>query len=393
MAESTTKPAQPQQPQQPPAGVRPQPTGPATAVAVPKPNVSPINPNGAAVTPAAAAAVKPLPATPAPQVQQAVVQGPPFRITAAGSQSTWLNLLVYAQFGAGKTRLGLSAVEVPSMNDVFLANIEGGDLTLRGAFDVPSEVDQVRITDFAQLARLYEVLRSHCTLRDQNNEAGLRKLEAWLKGVPESEIIKPKRYRTVIIDSLTEAEAYLMYQLLGVTTHMRLDEEAGSPEWAEYKKQHNMMQRLIRSFRDLPMHTVFICSRGWVQDEQKRFNYGPQMTGKLSNAVQGFVDIVGYLDVQPTPDGKLARTLWVQPVGRFAAKCRFSNYKLPYFQNPNLKSILQAVGLLQMPAGAPSVEAQQAALPVPPTPDSSPPKEGADLEKAPQEQAAQPAKS
>ena len=81
------------------------------------------------------------------------------------------------------------------------------------------------------------------------------------------------------------------------------------------------------------------------------------MTGKLSSQVQGFMDMVGYLVAKPVGaqaegedaesggDKKMARRLYVQPIGNFAAKCRFSSFKGTYFDNPTMETIIKAIKL------------------------------------------------
>jgi hypothetical protein len=59
------------------------------------------------------------------------------------------------------------------------------------------------------------------------------------------------------------------------------------------------------------------------------------------------MDVVGYLVTMPITDkGLIPRRLWVQPAGKFAAKCRFPEYTGTHFDNPTIKKILSAVGLL-----------------------------------------------
>ena len=72
------------------------------------------------------------------------------------------------------------------------------------------------------------------------------------------------------------------------------------------------------------MHVIMTAASSYVQDEQKRFNYMPKLTGQLSNAVQGFVDVTGFYRMTRGAEGKLHRRLYVQRVDRFAAKCRFT---------------------------------------------------------------------
>jgi len=282
-------------------------------------------------------------------VKQAT-KAPPFEIHTPSTRKTFLKLMVYADYGVGKTFLMGTAASVPSMRDILMIDAEAGDLTLDDDADSGYDfgvIDRVRVKNYGQVARVQEFLKSHCRLATEGDTEKMREREAWLKGVKIEDIKKPRHYKTVIIDTLTEVEAFCMYQLLGVTDATRIDEEVQSPEWAEYKRQHQMVQRLVRGYRDLPMHLLVACSRAYTQDDQKRFNYNPMLTGKLASQVQGFMDMVGYYVLRPGgEDGSdAARRLYVQPVGRWNAKCRFTSYKKPYFDNPDMDDILKAVGL------------------------------------------------
>jgi hypothetical protein len=100
------------------------------------------------------------------------------------------------------------------------------------------------------------------------------------------------------------------------------------------------------------MNSIFTCARQFRENEQKRRIYGPQMTGKLSSEVQGFMDLMGLLIVgepKPSdddPDPPAPRRLLIQPGPRHAAKNRFKQYKSSYFDNPTIPQIVKAVGLL-----------------------------------------------
>lgn len=314
----------------------------AKPIAKPVANVAKAPANNAASTPANKGAAIPF-------------TNPPFMIKTKEDRDAqrYLKVLVYGDFGVGKTYLAGSASDVPAMTDVLLISAEAGELTLDTdeVMDAMENIDSVNVKDYKTMSEVYKFLKLHCKYRDMKlpeAEGKLKQLQSNLTGVPVDEIEEVKRYRTVIIDSLTEIEAYCMNMLLGISDTTELHEEVASAEWSEYKKQHQMVQRLVRAYRDLPMHVIFICSRTFIQDEAKRMLYSPSLTGKLSSQVQGFMDIVGYYVLgQPKDDGSIPRRLYVQPVGKFSAKCRFSNFKEAFFENPTMGSILQKVGLLQ----------------------------------------------
>lgn len=273
----------------------------------------------------------------------------PFTIQPLSDYVRWLKILIYGDYGSGKTRLAGSAVMVPNMRDVLFIDCEAGDLTIATEpefHDVAiKHMDVISVKTFSTLARIQEFLRAHCTYRDADNTQGLKQLEEKLMGSNYNPDTPPRTYRTAIIDSLTEAETYSMYQLLGVTDKTRLDEETASPEWAEYKKNYSQILRLIRKFRDLPMHIIFTSGATYVQDDQKRMLWQPSLSGKLAKQCQGFMDVVTFAQVGQGENGKKVHTFQAQPSSKINAKCRFSNFKEMGWNNPTMQTILDSVGL------------------------------------------------
>lgn len=278
-----------------------------------------------------------------PENIKTAIKAPLFRIETVTRKERYLKMLVYGVAGVGKTTLACSALDVSSMKDVIMINAEAGDLSV----DTSKDLDSITITDFRALGRINEYLKQHCKARDEGDEAFLRKSEATLRGTSEAKIKNPRQYRTVILDSLTEIEAYCFNQLLGITDSTRLDEETQSSEWSEYKKNHTMILRVVRAFRDLPMHVIVICAEQYSQDETKKYKYSPDLTGKLSKKVQGFFDMVGYY-VQGREGDSVQRRLYVMPsaAGRYDAKHRYQEFKDEHFTDPTIGKMLTKVGLL-----------------------------------------------
>ncbi len=281
-------------------------------------------------------------ATAPPKIKQAT-RAPMFRIETVQRRERFLKLLIYGNYGVGKTTLACSALEVKGMNNVLMINAEAGDLSV----DSEDNLDAITITDFRSLGRINEFLKQHCTARDAKDIDRLREMEANLRGCEEDEIKEPRQYRTVILDSLSELESYCFDQLLGITDTTRLDEETQSAEWGEYKQNNTMMLRLVRAFRDLPMHVIFTCAEKYTQDETKKFKYTPDMTGKLAKKIQGFMDMVGYYS-QGKDGDKVQRRLYVMPsaLGKYDAKHRYQSFNKDHFVDPTIGSILKEVGLL-----------------------------------------------
>jgi hypothetical protein len=133
-----------------------------------------------------------------------------------------------------------------------------------------------------------------------------------------------------------------MYQLLGIKIgEFELDIPPDQPEWSEWGKSAEMIRLLVRSFRDLPIHTIFVCARGEEQDQTKRYHYAPLLPGKLANEIQGFFDTVGFMVAGPMEGGGMLRRLWLEPGQTFKAKNRFTNFKGSYLDNPTMADLMK----------------------------------------------------
>lgn len=300
----------------------------------------------------------------------------------------WMNVLIYGAFGDGKTHLAGTAALVPEMCDVLYISLEGGEKTLREIMRLcvanqvdPKVVMVMPIQTYRQFAQIYETLKLHVQYRDSNNIAGLRSIEAQLRGVELLEklgwqpkevepakviaemsqailtlsknaeklaelIPVPRKFRTVIIDSLTEAQKYCMYQILGIDPlKQKLDVEPDSAEWKDWGSSREMIQFLVRRFRDLDIHTIMVSAVDEEQDAKKRIYYEPMLPGKLSKDVRGLVDIVGYIRKVPMDGGaRVVRRLYLEGGDyggvNIAAKHRFgSKLKTQWLDDASMKTL------------------------------------------------------
>jgi hypothetical protein len=279
---------------------------------------------------------------------------PPFTMGSPNSSvSKWLKMLVYARPGGGKTTLIGTAVDVPEMRDILYIDAEKGDLAIRENPRIKNPgllmENRVPVSDFMTVAKIHEYLKSHCKFRDENNEDKLRESESWLRGCKPEDIEVPKRFYTVLIDSMTEVDIYCTYGLLGITQEKVLHGESSDIEVArfdEFRKNNQMVQMLCRAFRDLPIHVLAAAHRVYADDELKKRYYSPALTGQLKTQVPGFFDIVGYLDFKKEGD-VLERRMYVQPIGNFEAKNRRAVYKPDFFKDPYMIDIMKGCGLLK----------------------------------------------
>lgn len=275
----------------------------------------------------------------------------PFAIRPLKSKPQWLKLLVYGKHGNGKTTLVGSAADCDKMGDVLFVDCESGDMTLSNNSRIKSsdKIDVISCSTFRQVALIHEFLQAHCRARDNGDLEVLKKLQSKFTGVPVEEIPDKavKKYKTIIIDSLTELDQLCMYQQLGISIDTKIDTEIEVAQFAEFRKNNQMMQLLIRAYRDLPVNLLLVCSAQYVQDELKKMHFTPNLTGKLSSQVQGFMDVVAYLTVGAPMEGQVEapRRLYIQPVGKFDAKNRKSSFKEAFFDNPTMDQIMREFDL------------------------------------------------
>jgi hypothetical protein len=268
------------------------------------------------------------------------------------TRSRWLKALFYGPPGGGKTTLTGSATNIEAMQDVLLITAEGGDIVFfdNDRVQHPENIDLLKLERIEQLQKVFEFLQHHIRARDTNNEAMLKKLQAQVFGVPEDQIDRVRRFRTVILDSLTDIEALNMNKILGTGDGFQVGDDFEAPGWTEFRKNNNTIQAVVRSFRNLDVHLLVICGQKWTQDEQKKFHYVPWLSGQLSVQIQSFVDLVGYhIPSGADPQQPDLRRLYVQPLAggaRFDAKCRGAAIKKAWYDNPTLEDIMKDFRLL-----------------------------------------------
>jgi len=294
-------------------------------------------------------------------IQQAA---PLFTMRPIEEVYTWQNILFYGDFGSGKTYLAGSAILVPDMCDVLYISLEGGEQTLKELMRLckkkgvdPNRIMVIPVSSYKQYSYVYEFLKIHILARDSGDLLTLRKLEAQVRGLPvtatttpeelEKLLPNPMQFRTVISDSLSEAQKYCMYQILGIDpVNQKIDAEPDSAEWKDWGKSREMVQFLVRRFRDLPIHSIFICGESIEQDARKQFHYEPMLPGKLADDVRGLVDTVGYIAAIPQEGGGITRRVYLvggSYGGAFvAAKNRYgTKLKALWLDNPDMQTFYE----------------------------------------------------
>lgn len=218
---------------------------------------------------------------------------------------TFLNLLVYGEPGAGKTYLCGTAQDSDDTRPILFLDVEGGAMTLRRRQDV--DVKQIRSID--------EIIQTGNMLH-QN----------------------PGYYKTVIIDSLTELQKLdmrvVMKELKSRSSRPEnLDED--TPHQQAWQKSGVRISRIVRFYKDLPLHTIMTCLLATEQEKNEKGNetdivklYHPSLPGKLRSEIPGYFDVVGFLQAKDTGGGRIERSLQVAKTKKVVAKDRTSSLGL-----------------------------------------------------------------
>jgi hypothetical protein len=210
---------------------------------------------------------------------------------------SYINALVYGEPGVGKTWLGGSANEDPRTSPLLVLDVEGGMTTLR---HMP-EIDVKPIRSMKDIESTYNTL---------------------YKSISDGTMY----YKTIMIDSLTELADLDIKEIMKDAYSQNPDKiDKDVPDQRGWGKSRNHIRTIVRAFRDLPCHVLYIASIGTLQEEGQPNKVFPGFAGKLRTEIPGFMDIVGYYynEVDPV-SGVVSRKLQVQGTRRVVAKDRTS---------------------------------------------------------------------
>jgi hypothetical protein len=278
-----------------------------------------------------------------------------FNIAAmdAEEESSFLNILIYGKHGAGKTTLAGSATDVPEMRDVLVIAAEGGKVVFRNNPRIKNwkGLDVIKIDRIEQFQRVYAWIKEHLRWRDVGTPHAEEQLIGLQKaaGLPTDRV---RKYRTVIVDSLSEIEEQNMAKILDLaSTGLDAGDDMEVAGWPQFRKNKHIIMMAIRQFRDLEINVIMICGEKFDKDERSQYHYGPKMTGALRTEIQGPFDVVGWLvpaAASGTDSSAVPRRLFVQPqtAPKADAKCRLASYRQPFFDNPVMETIMTETGYI-----------------------------------------------
>jgi hypothetical protein len=198
------------------------------------------------------------------------------QITTAQKRGDWLNILIYGEYGIGKTLLSASADDVVEMAPVLVLDYEGGTESIRRRYP---DVHVLRVQEWDKMQLVYDELH-------RTGGGG---------------------YKTIILDSLTEIQKFSMYRIMEKRVVDALakgdDADPDVPGMREWGKNVEQTRKFVRAFRDLPVHTIFTAlSKDDKDPKSGKRKTLPSLAGKVAQEVPAFLDVVVYYYIKRVGD-------------------------------------------------------------------------------------------
>lgn len=150
-------------------------------------------------------------------------------------------------------------------------------------------------------------------------------------------------FKTVIIDSLTDLNQYIVNDVIERNPTRRRDSK-DIPAQLDWTESGRIMEKMVYLFRDLPMHVVFIAGERTFGGDGQDIRILPNVSPSLAEKLPHLVDVTLYTSVVTGEDG--AREYVGQTIpakGRFA-KDRSNSLPTP-FVSLGWKHLAEAYGI------------------------------------------------
>lgn len=203
-----------------------------------------------------------------------------------------IKCLIYGPAGQGKTHfLGTASMDERTA-PILILDFEGGVLsTLEGLPGYKETWDYMQIRSWADYNKAFERL-------DKNEEG----------------------FRCVAVDSISETHKFALYNIIEKEEDRRKNPDL--IEQGDYGTASVQINRLVRSFRDLPMHVFFTAHAKDETDPREGLVKKPMMAGRVAEEVPGMMEVVGYLAWTEDEEGEMKRTLLLQNWPKVRVKVR-----------------------------------------------------------------------
>lgn len=186
-----------------------------------------------------------------------------------------IKAVIYGASGSGKTYFAATAP-----NPIF-ASAEGG---LLSTLNHKKKIDPIKYVSITKLEDLRDLLNY------------LKKGE--------------HKFETVVVDSITEIN-----EIIKDGIEKKRGAQMQLKDWGDLAKA---IKNILRGFRDLDMHVIFIAQEKTEKDDQKTEKVVPSLNGKAANEIAYFMDVVAYSFIDTMGKNKIT----VQPSDKLLTKAR-----------------------------------------------------------------------
>jgi hypothetical protein len=228
----------------------------------------------------------------------------------------YVNNLIYGPAGHGKTYMLGTAVFDERTCPIAILDFEGGVLdVLTGLPGEGTDWVHMPIRTWSDFNEAYDRLYT--------NDEG---------------------FKSAGVDSVSETHIFALLNLLEDGKPSR-QSEPDLIQQGDYGVALVQLRRLVRAFRDLPMHTFFTSHYREEKDPREGLVKIPSLAGKAAIEIPGLMTVVGYLSLSENEEGETERVLLLQNYAKIRTKVRMPwGVEAPdEIVNPTVTSLFDAL--------------------------------------------------
>lgn len=159
--------------------------------------------------------------------------------------------------------------------------------------------------------------------------------------------VNDEGFKSTAIDSLSETHIFALMNILDDNRTKR-EERGDNPDLIQqpdYGVGLIQIRRLVRYFRDLPLHTFYTALPKQEVDSREGMVTMVALAGKAAVEIPGLMTVVGYLALSENDEGETQRVMLLQNYAKMRTKVRtpWGVTAPDELENPTVTSLLDAL--------------------------------------------------